>query len=80
MRAHFDALRRARAHSAHKVASIGYAAIDPKTDSRDSAAFSIASVYSGFSQSARLIGSVQKTPPSEMVWLPPASVARISNS
>jgi hypothetical protein len=38
------------------------------------------SVYSGFSQSALLIGCVQKTPPSVMVWLPPTSVARISNS
>jgi len=41
---------------------------------------SIAGNYSGFTQLAGSIGAVQNTPPSLMVWLPPSSVARISNS
>ena len=34
----------------------------------------------GFVQFAGVIGGVQKTPPSVMVWFPPFSVAKISNS
>jgi hypothetical protein len=34
----------------------------------------------GFTQVAGVFGGVQNTPPSVMVWLPPTSVARISNS
>lgn len=34
----------------------------------------------GFTHLARVIGGVQKTPPSVMVWLPPASTAKTSSS
>lgn len=43
------------------------------------AVLSVARDY-GFTQSTARIGVVQKTPPSVIVWFPPFSVARTSNS